>query len=117
MSFLGYLYPLLFPLRDFEGVAVADPRDIACMKLSALTARGARRDFVDLFVAACQFGLSELIQLFERKYTRASYSRTHILKSLVYFTDAEKDPMPRMLTAVSWDEAKRFFLREVPRII
>jgi hypothetical protein len=34
VSFLGYPYPELFPPAPFEGVPVADPRDIACMKLS-----------------------------------------------------------------------------------
>jgi hypothetical protein len=41
MSFLAYEYPVLFPQTSFLGVAVADPRDIACMKISAITSRGA----------------------------------------------------------------------------
>ena len=32
-SFLGYRYPLLFSVARFGAVAVADPREIACMKL------------------------------------------------------------------------------------
>jgi len=52
VSFIGYSYPLLFPLELFRGLAVADVRDIACMKLSALASRGSRRDFIDLYVAA-----------------------------------------------------------------
>jgi len=34
ISFLGYPYPLLCAPELFHGVAVADQRDIACMKLS-----------------------------------------------------------------------------------
>jgi hypothetical protein len=50
LSFLAYPYPLLFPLETFLGVNVADPRDIACMKLSEIVGRGTKRDFVDLYV-------------------------------------------------------------------
>lgn len=61
VSFLGYRYDLLYPAARFEGVRVADPRDIACMKLSALSARGTRRDFVDLYKVAQIHDLSELL--------------------------------------------------------
>jgi hypothetical protein len=50
VSFLGYGYPVLYPSTPFLGVAIADPRDIACMKLSAIASRGTKRDFVDLYV-------------------------------------------------------------------
>jgi hypothetical protein len=117
VSFLGYEYPLLFPLRRFLDIEVADPRDIACMKISAVAGRGTKRDFVDLYLCAREFGLTELLGLFERKYARTNYSRTHILKSFVFFADAEKDPMPVMLRSISWEEIELFFLREMPRIL
>jgi hypothetical protein len=41
---------------------------------------------------------------------------THILKSLVYFTDAESDPEPEIYFKVSWQEIKKFFKKEVPAI-
>jgi hypothetical protein len=47
VSFLGYAYPLLFAPAAFWEVPVADPRDIACMKITAIAARGTRRDFID----------------------------------------------------------------------
>lgn len=48
LSFLGYAYPVLFPFGSYLGARLADPRDIACMKMSAIASRGTRRDFVDL---------------------------------------------------------------------
>jgi len=117
VSFLAYRYPLLFPLQEFLGIQVADPRDIACMKLSAIASRGAKRDFVDLFATAKQFGLRELLDLFRQKYARSPLNPIHLRKSLVYFDDAESDPMPDMLTPLSWEEAKRFFVAEVQRLL
>jgi len=115
VSFLGYTYPLLFPAARFLDVAVADPRDIACMKISAIASRGTKRDFVDLYMSAERFGLTDLLLLFERKYAAAGYQPLHLLKSLVFFEDAEKDPMPEMLVPLDWDVVKQFFLRATPR--
>jgi hypothetical protein len=117
ISFLGYAYPVLFPFRSYEGVSVADPREIACMKITAIANRGTKRDFVDLYVSARKYGLTELLHLFARKYAQTRYSQPHLLKSLVFFDDAEKEPMPRMLVPLEWEEVKQFFLREVPRIL
>ena len=116
VSFLGYAYPVLFDFGQFQAVAVADSRDIACMKISAIASRGTKRDFVDLYISAQQFGLQNLLQWFDRKYTQARYNKLHILKSLTFFGDAEKDPMPHMLVPLAWDEVKQFFLQEVPRL-
>jgi hypothetical protein len=117
VSFLGYAYPVLYPSTPFLGVAIADPRDIACMKLSATASRGTKRDFVDLYVCAQRYGLKEILRMFETKYAQTRYSKPHILKSLTFFTDAEKDPMPNMLEKISWDSVKQFFLYEAPKLI
>jgi hypothetical protein len=117
VSFLGYAYPVLFPTKPFLEVAVADPRDIACMKVSAVAGRGTKRDFVDLYLCAEQYGLKEILRLFDQKFAQTHYSRIHILKSLTFFSDAEKDPMPHMLVPLDWDTVKQFFLLESPRLL
>ena len=117
VSFLGYAYPVLFPTNPFLEVAVADPRDIACMKVSAVAGRGTKRDFVDLYLCAKQYGLKEILRLFDQKFAQTHYSRIHILKSLTFFSDAEKDPMPHMLVPLDWDTVKQFFLLESPRLL
>jgi hypothetical protein len=72
---------------------------------------------LDLYVASQQFGLTDILAWFARKYVQTRYSRTHVLKSLTYFQDAELDPMPDMLVDVDWNELKHFFRREVTRLI
>ena len=116
LSFLSYPYPALFPPAPFNGVPVADPRDIACMKLSAIASRGTKRDFIDLYVASAQFGLSEILVWFARKYAKTRYNRLHLLKSLTYFADAEKDPPPHMLTPLVWEDVVHFFKQKVPAL-
>jgi len=87
------------------------------MKVSAIAGRGAKRDFIDLYVCARLHGLTEILRMFNEKYARIHMNRIHILKSLTYFEDAEKDPMPRMLALLDWDGVKQFFLREVPQLL
>ncbi len=122
ISFLGYKYPLLFPLNELElsngiSVKVADIRDIGCMKISSISSRGSRRDFIDLYAIAESYPLSELLRLFDQKYSRTPYNRMHILKSLVYFSDAENEPMPDMLLPMSWNKVKEYFLDEVKKTL
>ena len=113
-SFLGYDYPVLYPLGSFHGIQVADLRDIASMKISAVASRGSRRDFVDLYMASQRYGLDKLLQTFREKFAKVNYSMVHVLKSLTYFEEAEQEPMPDMLVPLAWDEVKQFFCREVP---
>jgi hypothetical protein len=117
VSFLSYVYPVLFPLRIFQGMNVADPRDIACMKISAIAGRGTKRDFIDLYSVAELYDLRQLLDWFKQKYVRTNYSIVHILKSLTYFEDAEQDPSPDMLVSLNWGKVKRYFLDQVPAML
>ena len=117
VSFLGYRYPLLFPTRPFMEVAVAQPREIACMRISAIASRGTKRDFVDLYFVAQTHGLRALFRHFAAKYAQTNYSPLHIAKSLTFFEDAEKDPMPDMLAVCDWAVVKQYFSHEAPRLL
>jgi Nucleotidyl transferase AbiEii toxin, Type IV TA system len=112
----GYSYPVLFPMNESKGVRVADSRDIACMKISAIAGRGTKRDFIDLYVVSKDYKLASLLELFREKFAQANYSTVHLLKSLVYFEEAEKDPMPDMLAPVSWEVVTQFLRGEVPQL-
>jgi hypothetical protein len=117
LSFLGHHYPLLFPSPAFLEVSLADPRDIACMKISAIAGRGTKRDFVDLYAVSKHYEFDQLLAWFKEKYARANYSMVHVLKSLTYFEDAEKDPMPDMLVKLTWERVKQHFAAEIPRLL
>src|SRR3989338_10617373 len=114
LALLGYRYPILFPLHEMSGIHVAGTRDIACMKIDAIAGRGAKRDFIDLFFILKEIAaLSDILGFFGKKYAALQYNMVHVKKSLVYFADAEEDPMPQMLQPASWDEVKKYLEREV----
>ncbi len=75
------------------------------MKLSAITGRGAKKDFTDLYFLLKEFSLKKMVQLYEEKF--ADGSAFMVLKSLVYFEDAENDEMPEMLMPASWEMIKK----------
>lgn len=117
VTFLRYRYPLLFPLLDYRNIKLADPRDIAAMKIDAASSRGSKKDFIDIYFLLRLYSLSELIGYFEEKYKGVEYNKLHILKSLVYFEDAESEPMPMMIKRVEWDEVKGGIRREVNELM
>ncbi|MCL4514505.1 MAG: nucleotidyl transferase AbiEii/AbiGii toxin family protein [Firmicutes bacterium] len=109
VSFLKYSYPLLFPTKNLTGIEIADYREIALMKITAISSRGSKKDFVDLYFVCQEYSLILLMDLFEEKYRKASYSKYHILKSLTFFEDADAEPDPVMLKPWSWENVKDYF--------
>lgn len=118
VSFFSVPDDFLYPGTRYHFFQIADPRDIALMKLAAISGRGSRKDFIDLFTIL-QGGLS-LEQCFHwlpSKYGEGRVNTYHVLKSLTYFEDAEREPMPRMLDPFDWTECKNFFVREAHAIV
>lgn len=117
LEFFYYQYPLIFSKKDYQGIKLADIRDIALMKITSIAGRGAKKDFIDIY-EVCQnvLPLKELFRLVDRKFKRVKYDEYHLLRSLTYFEDAELHPMPEMLKDISWAEVKRFLEREVREI-
>lgn len=68
VSFFFYDDPLLKPLIKTENLNILQVPDIAAMKLIALTDRGLRRDFLDLYVVAKQYGLDQIFRWMVKKY-------------------------------------------------
>ncbi len=107
LSFFEYKHKNLFPFIDYRGIKLADPRDIACMKISAISSRGSKKDFIDLYFLFKENDLETLMRLFERKYKGIKYNHMHLLKSLIYFEDAEKEPIPKIIKETKWEDVKK----------
>ncbi len=117
LSFLEAQAPFLFSGTPYRGLLIADPRDIAIMKVVAIGGRGSRKDFVDLYFFLRSGGaVDSLMTLLRRRFANIDYNEYHLLKSLVFFDDAEAEPMPRMLRRVSWSEVKKTITAEVRRL-
>ncbi len=117
-SLFIYKYPVLLPFKSLSSINILDLRDVAAMKIDAISTRGIRRDFIDLYFM-CKKGISlkEILSLYERKYGTLASNIVHIQKSLVYFIDAEMTAMPKMLKKVNWIDVKKYFENEVRELI
>lgn len=111
VDFVNYKYPWLNPFLNFGSLRLADPQDIAAMKLNAISGRGSKKDFIDLYFLLKKYSLADMIGFYNLKYQDGSVFL--VLKSLTYFGDADAEETPRMLVPLDWDEAKERIKQEV----
>ena len=105
VDFVSYeMFEWLEPPVMEDGVRLAGIKDIAAMKINAITNRGSRKDFVDIARLLDDCSLEDMFGWFLQKYPDANPALA--LRSLAYFADAETMPMPRMMIPFDWGEAK-----------
>jgi hypothetical protein len=104
VDIVNYPYPWISPLLTVDQLRLASDKDIAAMKLAAITGRGAKKDFFDLYVLLKKYSVKELMSFYSEKYKDGSAFM--VLKSLIYFEDAEDDVDPVQLIPASWTEVK-----------
>ncbi len=115
VSLFHYAYPILGKLERWRGLGVASIEDIAAMKLSAVLGRGSKKDFIDLHEIFRLLGLERAMKAGERKFRRHRDFPLQAARALVFFEDAEKEPMPRMLSSTSWEEVRSYFENAIPK--
>lgn len=118
LSFFRVRDPFLFQPDPYRFFSIAATGDIALMKLAAISSRGSRKDFADLFtILQSPPRLEAYFDMLPQKYGSSRVNTYHILKSLTYFDDAETEPMPQMLVPFDWKECKAFFIRQARAIV
>ena len=111
VDLVNYSYQWLDrPLHD-NGITIASINDIAAMKVTAIIGRGTKKDFIDLYFILKHLSLSEILNLYIKKYPEGSVFMA--IKSLSFFEDAEADPMPLMYEDVSWNQIKDSILQTI----
>lgn len=116
VSFFYYRYPLIEKPHKWSNINIASLSDLAAMKVEAISSRGRKRDFIDLFFINKEIPIERAIEIYDFKYKVLANNLMHVLRSLSYFDDAEEDDMPQMIEKVSWEEVKDFFRSEVKRL-
>ena len=113
VSFFHYPYPLIYPPVKIDGVSLASKGDIAAMKIIAISDRGAKRDFIDVYFLLKEFSLEEIFQVVKKKYP--NFNIYVALQGLTYFIDAEKEQKRRLylFQSISWNKIKKFLIEKV----
>jgi len=117
LSFFNYPYKLIKPCLKLEEVILASMEDIAAMKILAISQRGRRRDFIDIYFLIHKYGLKKIME-----FTKEKYSMFNIyvgFQGLTYFNDADEDLEKkrfRLFKKVNWDRIKNYIIKEVNKV-
>ena len=119
ISFLKYSYPFKEKMVHMDGMPIAGIIDVASMKMIAISQRGAKRDFVDLYVVMQTVPFWKIAENMIERFGKDRINAVHIGKSLVYFNDADIDPDPRYLgrNRPEWKVVKKFFKKNVQQMV
>ena len=119
ISFISYRFYKPSAARlQCDNIHLLLPDDIMAMKILAISQRGKKRDFVDMYwyCAISGASIAETIRRAIAQFPGRKHNVPHLIKSLTYFEDAESDPMPQLFIKVDWKEIKAYFRREMPNV-
>ncbi len=95
----------LNPIQIIDGIPFADTKDLVALKLNAVKGRGVKKDFWDIAKLLQIYSMSDLFQFYHDRY---NYDDTFaVIRSMIYFTDAEDDVDPNGLDGMTWAEVKK----------
>ncbi len=104
LDFVKYRYPLLHPPDNIDGIRMMSLPDVVAMKLSAITNRGAQKDFFDLHTLLTELGLPFLLKCYREKFPGTEPMMLY--RSLTYFDDADEEETPQSLIGITWPKVK-----------
>ena len=111
VDFVNYPYPWIKPPIVEDNIRMAAPEDIAAMKIAAITQRGSRKDFIDLYFLLQQFSLTEIMNFYKEKITDGN--EWLALRSIPYFKDADQQPTPTLFRDIAWGDVKTYIAEAV----
>jgi len=106
ISMLAFPYPLVAELTPWRGVRIASIQDLAAMKVLAISQRAEKKDFFDLVALLDQIGAPSIAAAVRAKFGDQAINRYHLLRSLLFFEDAEESLSPKSLAELDWAEVK-----------
>jgi hypothetical protein len=128
VRFFYYPYPLIEPVEEESGLAVAGLTDLGLMKLAAIISRASRRDFVDLFLLCRELPLETLLERAPDKFGHVRDFPLQALKGLADLSQIEGEPMPpmpptpptpptpRLARPLEWETVEAWLGEEVRRL-
>jgi hypothetical protein len=109
-----FKYPFAFAIIETDGVRLADMRDVAPMKLDAVTKRGSKKDFFDMYFLFEMYSLDQILEWYTAMFRHST--SFHVFKSLTYFEDAELTETPVVFDKkITWKKVKKRMSEVVQR--
>jgi len=99
-----------------DGIRMASKNQIAAMKIEAISNGGRKKDWWDIHELLEQESLESLLN-YHQTWEPWTHNREDILRRLIDFDDADKQPDPRCLKEKDWDFIKMDIIKEVERVM
>ncbi|SEP42299.1 nucleotidyl transferase AbiEii/AbiGii toxin family protein [Mucilaginibacter sp. OK283] len=104
VDFVSVRDPFLNPIQFIDNIPFADTKDLIALKLNAVKGRGVKKDFWDIAKLLEFYTFENLFQFYHDRYT---YDDTFaVIRSVIYFADAENTISPESLDGTTWDKVK-----------
>ena len=115
VDFIRFRYKIIRPLFVEKGIRMLSVDDIAPMKLDAITGRGRKKDFYDLYFLLKRYSIEQLFSLYLEKYPHQT--TFHVARSMSYFVDAEADADPIVFQKnLTWQRVKDGIVKEIRKL-
>ncbi len=108
VDIIAHRYHLINETVTEDNMHIMSEQDIAAMKLNAISTSGQRiKDFTDIYYLLDKYDIKALLGFYMKKYDQKS--DLLVLKSLIYFEDAEESEMPVLIKdpGLKWNDIKR----------
>lgn len=117
VTFLKYPFPLIYDLIDYEGVSLANIKEIAGIKAYTVGRRGSFKDYIDLYfiLSGGHSSLNEIIGVAEKKYGGDFNSRL-FLEQLLYLEDIVDTEIVFLKDSIDKKGLREFFEDEIRKI-
>jgi hypothetical protein len=109
VEIVNYQYELLKEPQLTDELRLLSLEDISTMKLAAITGRGKKRDFFDLYFLMQKFSLSEIFGFYRKKYPDGNVWL--VSRSITYFDDADNDLDIKPFDKTSWKAIKNHIVK------
>jgi predicted nucleotidyltransferase component of viral defense system len=115
IEILAHRYPLVEDVTISNNIRLAGLKDLAAMKLNAVTNRGLKKDFLDIGALLDIFTLEEMLKYYQHKYPMSSLWQVE--KSLSWFVDADNESTEIIdLKGFEWQTIKEKILSETKKL-
>ena len=111
VDFFNWSIPFVYPVTEIDSFRMAGKREIAAMKIEAITGRKEKKDFIDIAVLLKEYELKELLMAFKLRYPFISHK--FAIESLMAVDYADESVNPEILIDYKWDEVKRDIIKSV----
>ena len=113
VDFFNWHIPFIYPAIEIDNIRMADKREIAAMKMEAITGRKEKKDFVDVAVLLREYEFKELLSAFKIRYPFISHK--FVIESLTAIDYADESVNPEMVIDYKWKDVKKDIQTNVER--